>query len=89
MPVPDWPWQHVAADFKSFPTDSKAYEVCVVIDRLTKQTITLPTTKDVTGRRFAELYYGRVWRLYGFPESMGTDRGPHFNADFAVELAKL
>ena len=90
LPVPDRPWQPVAADFKSFPSDFKGYNaVCVVIDRLTKRTITLPTTKDITSKGFAELYYDRVWRLYGFLETMVIDRGPQFTADFAAELARL
>ena len=90
LPVPDRPWQHVAADFKNFPKDSQGYDaVCVVIDRLTKRTITLPTTRDITSQGFAELYYDRVWRLYGFPETLLTDRGPQFTADFAKELGQL
>ena len=90
LPVPDRPWQHMAADFKNFPRDSKGYNtVCVIINRLTKQTIIIPTTREITSGGFAELYYDRVWRIYGFPEILLTDRGPQFTADFATELSRL
>ena len=75
--MPVRPWQHMAADFKNFPRDTQGYNtVYVVIDRLTKRIITLPTTRDIINKGFAELYYDRVWRLYGFPETLLTDRGP-------------
>ena len=90
LPIPDRPWQHIAVDFKSFPRDRKGYDaVCVVINRLTKRTMTLPINKDTTSQGFAELYYDRVWRLYGFPETMTSDRGPQFVAAFADELSRL
>ena len=77
LPVPDRPWQHVAADFKNFPKDLKGYNaICVVIDRLIKRTITIPTTREITSSGFAKLYYNRVWRTYGFPEILLMDRGP-------------
>ena len=77
LPVPNQPWQHVAANFKNFPRNTRGYNaVCMVIDRLTKRIITLPTTREITNQGFAELYYNRVWRLYGFPETLLIDRGP-------------
>ena len=67
----------MAADFKIFPRDTQGYNaVYVVINRLTKQIITLPTTREITNQGFTELYYDRVWCLYGFPETLLTDRGP-------------
>ena len=80
----------MAADFKNFPRDLKGYDViCVVIDRLTKRIIIIPTTREITSGGFAELYYDRVWRTYGFPEILLTDRGPQFTADFTTELSRL
>ena len=61
LPIPNRPWQHVAVDFKSFPKDKEGFDsVCVVIDRLTKRTITVPTKKSLTSKEFADLYYDRV-----------------------------
>ena len=77
LPVPDRPWQYMVADFKNFPRDLKGYDaVCVVIDRLTKRIIIIPTTREITSGGFAELYYNRIWRIYGFPEILLMDWGP-------------
>ena len=47
--VPDRLWQYVAVDFKNFPRDVQGYDaICMVIDRLTKRIITLPTTWEIT-----------------------------------------
>ena len=77
LPVLDQPWQYMAANFKNFPRDSKGYNaVYMVIDRLTKRIIIIPITREITNSGFAKLYYNRVWRIYGFPETLLTDRGP-------------
>jgi hypothetical protein len=37
LPVPDYPWQYILIDFKSFPCDKNGYNVIlVVVDRLSK-----------------------------------------------------
>ena len=61
----------------------------MVIDYLTKQTITVPTKKSLTSKRFTDLYYDRVWRLYGFPETIVSDRGAQFALAFVDELSRL
>ena len=67
----------MAINFKNFPRDTQGYDtVYVVINRLTKRIITLPTIRKIINQGFAKLYYNRVWRLYGFPETLLTDRGP-------------
>ena len=67
----------MAINFKNFPRDAQGYDtVYVVINFLTKRIIILPTTREIIKEGFTELYYNRVWRLYGFPETLLTDRGP-------------
>ena len=76
LPVPDRLWQYVAADFKNFPRNLKGYNaVYVVIDRLTKRIIIILTTCKIINGGFTKLYYDRVWRIYGFLETLLTDRG--------------
>ena len=64
-------------DFKSFPKDKKGYDaVWVVVDRLSKQAILVPCYKTVTAEQLAELYTQYVYRYFGAPDSMVSDRGP-------------
>jgi transposase InsO family protein len=80
----------VSFDFKSFPKDRKGYDnVFVVVDRLGKRAFSLPCEKTVTAAQAAELYYTHIWRIYGTPETVTSDRGPQFVSAFTDELCKL
>ena len=90
LPIPDRPWQHVSIDFKSFPKDKKGFDaIMVVVDRLGKRTISIPCQKEINAQGMAELYYDRIWRIYGTPESVVSDRGPQFISVFTQELCRL
>ena len=66
----------MAVDFKSFLKDKKGFDsIYIIIDRLIKQTITVSIKKSLMNKSFAELYYNRVWRLYGFFEIMVFNKG--------------
>ena len=71
LPVPDRPWQHISMDFKTFPKDDDGRDnALVVVDRLGKRAYTIPCTKSVTAEETAWLYYDRIWRIYGTPETV-------------------
>jgi hypothetical protein len=49
LPVPDRPWQHVTMDFKSFLVNKHSYDITyMVIDRLSKQSTSIPCYKTTT-----------------------------------------
>jgi hypothetical protein len=81
--MPDHPWQHICCDFKSFPTDDDRYDtICVFIDRLSKAAVSIPCYNIITAKGMAELYYTYVYRYYGWPDSIVSDRGPQFVSSF-------
>ena len=64
-------------DFKSFLVDKEGYDcLFVVIDRLSKQAVSVPCYKTVNARDLAELFLKHVWCREGFPDSIVSDRGP-------------
>jgi transposase InsO family protein len=70
-------------DFKSFPKDRNGYNtILVVVDRLSKKPISLPCYKTTTARDLARMFIAHVWRYYGAPDSIVSDRGPQFISDF-------
>ena len=90
LPIPDRAWQDLSVDFKSFPKDRKGYDnVMVVVDRLSKRVFSLPCQKTVTAPEAADLYYRYIWRVYGSPRSLVSDRGPQFISAFTDELCRL
>jgi len=90
LPVPLRTWDDLSMDFHSPGSTSKGYDnIFVVVDRLSKRHISLPTTKNATARTAAGLFYRYVWRFRGSPLTITSDRGPQFISDFMDELSKL
>lgn len=90
LPVPERPWQHLTMDFKSFPTDKAGYDcLFVVMDRLSKQALSVPCYKTIDARGLAELFLKHVWCREGFPDSIVSDRGPQFVSSFWAEVCRI
>ena len=70
-------------DFKSQPKDKHGFDnICVIVDRLSKQSISIPCYKTVTAEQLAQLFIQYVYRYYGPPDSIVSDRGPQFVSTF-------
>jgi hypothetical protein len=83
LPVLEYPWQHVTMDFKSMSLDKAGYDkVYIVIDRLSKQAISMPCYKTITAEEIAQLYIKHVYRYYSLSESAVSDQGPQFISHF-------
>jgi hypothetical protein len=54
----------------------------VFIDRLSKEAISIPCTKEATAKDLAEMFYTHVYRHHNVPESIVSDRGPQFISAF-------
>lgn len=90
LPIPERPWQHVAMDFKSFPKHKQGFDTMfVVIDRLSKQSTSIPCLKATTAKDVAVMYIDRIYRNHGAPESIVSDRGPQFVSAFWNELCRI
>jgi hypothetical protein len=60
-----------------------------MVDRLKKRSFSLPTHKTCTAADLAKLYYAFPWRIFETPETITSDRGPQFVAEFSKKLLKL
>lgn len=90
LPIPDHPWQHITMDFKSMPRDRHGYDsVFVVIDRLSKEAISVPCYKTTTAEDMARMFIAHVYRYHGPPESSVSDRGPQFISQFWKEFCRI
>jgi hypothetical protein len=88
--IPQKSWQHVTMDFKSFNKDRHGYNaILVIVDRLGKRLFFLLTHKTCTIANLAELYYIFLWRIFRIFETIISDRGPQFVAEFFKKLAKF
>ena len=90
LPIPQRPWLDVSMDFAEFPPDRKGYDnLFVSVCRLGKRSISIPCRKTATAQDAAFMYYTYVWRIYGMPRSITSDRGPQFISAFMDELCRL
>ena len=56
--------------------------VFVVVDRLTKCVILSPCKKTVTAPQLAQLFIDNVFRRFGMPVNIVSDRDPRFTSHF-------
>jgi len=64
-------------DFKSFPKDAYGYDAAfIVVNWLYKQSVSLPCFKTITAKDMAYLYVNNIYRFYGAPKLIISNRGP-------------
>ena len=88
--VPKKPWSYLTVDFitKLLVVAGKD-AVLVVYDRLSKMTHFVAMTEGTSAEGLARLFWDNVWKLYGLPESVVSDRGPQFVAESTKELNRM
>ena len=92
IPIPDRPWTGIVMDCKTMTGSRSGHKtVLVVIDRLSKQSWTIPYRDQApTAKTPALLYYFYgPFRVYGLPDEISSDRGPQFISSFTEELSKI
>jgi len=60
-----------------------------VVDVVSKRVHFIPMHTTVTAEGAARLFLHYVWKLYGLPKRVISDRGPQFIALFTKELYRL
>jgi hypothetical protein len=90
LPVPAYPWQHICMDFKEFNEDKHGFNMILVfIDRLGKDSVSIPCYKTIDARGMAKLYVQWVYRFGHTPETIISDRGPQFVSSFWQEFCRI
>ena len=88
--IPKKPWTHISADFiTKLPIAQRYDSILVVVDKLTKIVHFIPTTEKTLAEGLARLFRDNVWKLYGLPKSIISDRGPQFAAGLMRELNQM
>ncbi|KAK3539702.1 hypothetical protein QTP70_012033 [Hemibagrus guttatus] len=79
LPVPRRPWSHLSVDFLTDLPDSGGFTaVMVVVDRFSKGCKLVPLKGLPTAMQTAEAMFSHVFRNFGLPEDIVSDRGPQF-----------
>ena len=93
MPLqpPDYPWQGISMDFiTGLPTSHENQDtILVVVDRLTKMVLLLPTQITIDAEGTADLIFREVVCRFGQPEHVICDRDPRFMSNFFSSLMRF
>lgn len=81
LPIPQHPWSHIAIDFiTDLPKSCGNTVILMVIDRFSKSCRLISLPKLPTAFETAETLCEYVFRFYGLPEDIVSDRGPQFTS---------
>ena len=79
LSTPERPWGSISMDFIEGLPPSDGYDsILVVVDRLTKFAVLIPTHKTVTAEETATLFMNEIFPRFGVPDHMVSDRGRQF-----------
>ncbi len=77
-------------DFHELPKDRNGYDtVWILVDRFGKRAFSIPCKKTITAKEAAQLYIQYVYRIYGPPDTIVSDRGPQFISAFWDEFTRI
>ncbi len=87
LPIPEWPWSSISMDFiEGLPLSEGHDMILVVVFRLTKMALFIPTFKTATSIDLARLFLRNVFSKHGIPQDIISDRGKHFVSNFWSSL---
>ena len=81
----------MSLDFITELPNSKGFDtILVVVDHdVTKATVIVPCKTTITVDQTAALYLNHVWKRFGLPRKIISDRGTQFTAHFTHALCHL
>ena len=84
------PFQRVAMDLITGLPQKKGYNaILTIVDQgCSRAAIFLPCSTEITGPGIAQLYFDHVYRWFGLPDKIISDRDPRFTSHFGRALTK-
>jgi len=83
-------WMHLTVNFiTKLLLVAEKDVILVVCDRLSKIAYFVATTEETIAERLTRLFRDNVWKLYGLPKSVISNRGPQFAAELMKELNRM
>lgn len=83
LPVPKRPWSHLGIDFiTDLPSSDGHTCILVAVDRFSKFCKLIPFKTIPTASETAQALFSDIFRNFGIPEDIVSDRGPQFISRF-------
>ena len=89
LPIPEQPWNSILMDLIEQLLKSSGYTaILVVVDRLMKQAIFIPTHDTITSADLTKLFILHVFSKHGVPSHVTSNHGSKFISHFFRSLRK-
>lgn len=89
LPIPEMSWKDIAMDFiEGLPKSGCMEVILVVVDRLIKYGHFLAHKHPYTVQDVAETFLKDIYKLYGLPKTIVTDRDSIFTSQLWQQLFK-
>jgi len=90
LPIPSQAWETVSLDFiEGLPQSERYNAMLVVIDKFTKYAHFIPITHPFTALHIAQIYMNQVYKLYGLPKAIISERERVFTSVVWWQLFRL
>src|SRR5260221_2993916 len=90
LPIPGQPWESISMDFiKQLPASEGFTVILVIVDRLTKQSLFIPTHDMVDAPQLARLFLTHIFLKHGALGHVTSDHGTEFMSHFFHSLGSL
>src|SRR5882724_1010653 len=87
LPIPAKPWNSISMDFiEKLPPSSGYTSILVIVDRLSKQSLFIPTHDTITSQKLAQLFILHIFSKHGIPSHVTSDRSTEFVSHFFQSL---
>ena len=71
------------------PRSNKMDAILIIMDRFTKMIRLKATTTSLSSEGVAKIYRDKIWKIYGIPKMILSDRGPQFASKFMEDLTRV
>ena len=90
LPLPDHCWEQASHDLvKGLPKTPRGYGTIITfVDRLSKRILLALTTSTVDAVGYGRLFFDNIFRHFGLPRVLVSDRDPRFISNFWKALCK-
>lgn len=90
IPIPSRPFEVVTMDFiPELPESNGNDNILVIVDKLTKYAIFIPTVTTLTETATAKLFFHHIIAHFGIPRQIISDRDTRWRGDFWKEICRL
>src|SRR5258707_13393151 len=87
LPIPAQPWESISMDFiEQLPTSEVVTAILVIVDRLTKQSLFIPTHDMVDAPQLAQMFLTHIFSKHSAPGHVTSDHGTEFMSHFFCSL---